>query len=512
MPELLLQVDPADLIIGANIRTATCTDSHADAKQFAASIKARGVLEAITCHRDPDDRLVVLRGQRRAIVAASVGTPTGTVPVRVVDTPAEVDRITDQLGENVHRESMTDTEVCDAVEQLALLGVSAAQITKRVAIPRAHVDAALTVTKAREARERLQQGLSLEDALLYAEFEADPDATAMLEHATSEGHPLAHVAQRLRDNTEERTMIRAEINKLRGEGLPVLEPAEVPVSLWRHRLDDLVRADTGQPVAESEVADLPTAGVVVDVNWADEEAKEGGEPADQHEVSPSGDAQPGTPGRLQVVSEWIVRDPEAAGLVPSWQWRQQHRTPESEGNADPTNADAEAEREAKRAERRTVIANNKAWDSAETVRRDWLATFCTRKTPPEGAEEVITAAILLADYNLSRAMTGNHQLLRTWLGLEPRTWQAPDQLPDYLSEVRTPKRQLMLSLAAVLAAWEEGLSRESWRRPDRWNARVLTAITSWGYPASPVESLMITTEDSAPTADNTAETGAVDTA
>lgn len=190
-------------------------------------------------------------------------------------------------------------------------------------------------------------------------------------------------------------------------------------------------------------------------------------------------------------------DPEAAGLVPSWQWRQQHRGSETVDTAATTSADAEAEaeREAKRAERRTVIANNTAWDSAETVGRDWLTTFCTRKTPPEGAEELITAAILLADYNLSRAMTGNHQLLRGWLGLDARSWQAPDQLPGYLCEVRTPKRQVMLALAAVLAAWEEGLSRESWRRPDPWNARVLTAITGWGYQPSPVENLMVTTED-----------------
>lgn len=90
MPEHLLRGRPADLVIGANVRSATCTDSQADAKQFAASIKTRGLLEAITCHR----------------------------------------------------ESMTERDVCDAVEQLALLGVSAAQITKGVAIPRTHVDAA----------------------------------------------------------------------------------------------------------------------------------------------------------------------------------------------------------------------------------------------------------------------------------------------------------------------------------------------------------------------------------
>ena len=87
---------------------------------------------------------------------------------------------------------------------------------------------------------------------------------------------------------------------------------------------------------------------------------------------------------------------------------------------------------------------------------------------------MISAAVLLADYNLSRAMTRHHQLFRSWLGVEARTWLAPDALPDYLSEVRTPKRHIMLLLAAVLASWEKGLSRESWRRPDPWNSRVLT--------------------------------------
>lgn len=42
----------------------------------------------------------------------------------------------------------------------------------------------------------------------------------------------------------------------------------------------------------------------------------------------------------------------------------------------------EEERVEKSAERKALIANNKAWTAAETVRREWLATFLSRKTPP----------------------------------------------------------------------------------------------------------------------------------
>jgi ParB family chromosome partitioning protein len=42
------------------------------------------------------------------------------------------------------------------------------------------------------------------------------------------------------------------------------------------------------------------------------------------------------------------------------------------------------ERERARLERRDVIESNKAWRSAEAVRRIWLREFVTRKKPPAG--------------------------------------------------------------------------------------------------------------------------------
>lgn len=81
-PDRILHVDPAELIISANVRV----DPRLD-KTFLASIKADGLAEVITVYRNESWDLVVLKGQRRTTVA--VGTPTGTVPVRVLPKPAD---------------------------------------------------------------------------------------------------------------------------------------------------------------------------------------------------------------------------------------------------------------------------------------------------------------------------------------------------------------------------------------------------------------------------------------
>ena len=93
----------------------------------------------ITTYRDADANLVVYRGQRRTLIAAQVGTPTGTVPVRVIGEPSEPDRIVDQMSENLHRASMNAREVRDGIEQLVVAGLSPTTIAKRLATKRAAV-------------------------------------------------------------------------------------------------------------------------------------------------------------------------------------------------------------------------------------------------------------------------------------------------------------------------------------------------------------------------------------
>jgi len=146
-------------------------DTRADAKDFAASIREPWRAGSDHAFRDDEQRLVGLRGQRRAVVATNVGTPTGTVPVRIVPSPEIADRIVDQISENVHRQDMHENELRDGIEQLALVGVTAAQMTKRLAVPRHTVDAALKVVKNPASKARMDtESLSLEDAAIYAEL------------------------------------------------------------------------------------------------------------------------------------------------------------------------------------------------------------------------------------------------------------------------------------------------------------------------------------------------------
>ena len=224
------RVEAGSLTIGTNVRS----EPRANDKTFVASIKANGVLEPITAYLDPAGSLVVYRGQRRTLAAAAVGTPDGLVPVRVVAAPDDAERITSQLVENVHRSPMRVSEERDAIEQLALLGVSAAQIAKRTALPRRTVDAALAVVASETTKRRMDEhGLTLDQAAAFAEFEGDERALASLEQAASWGRSIDHAVQRLRDERAERAAIREEVSRLREQGLPALDPDDIPDQPWK---------------------------------------------------------------------------------------------------------------------------------------------------------------------------------------------------------------------------------------------------------------------------------------
>jgi ParB family chromosome partitioning protein len=479
-----VRLDPKTIKIGAKVRT----DLHADAKEFARSIKERGVLEPVTVYVDEDGAHVVLRGQRRTVVAAEVGL--ADIPAQVVPRPDEVDRITDQMVENLHRAAMRDSEIVGGVEQLALVGVSAAQIARRAALPRERVKAALAVAEKEQTRARVVSGdLTLDEAAIFAEHDAR--AVEKLERTRSWGRPLAHAAQRLRDEARERAAVLAEVDRLRAEGLPVLDPDEVR-DAHRLRLSDYVRATDGEPVPEEEWPSVPAAAVVVVSEWEypkrDAEGDEPGGDSDEE----GQDAEP-----VQVFTPvWICRDPGAGGLVQRWNYLTGPRNPES------SQADQEAAAEAAREERRRVIANNKAWASAEVVRRDWLRQFLTRKTPPKGAEALICEAVVSGQFTLTKAMDAAHPMLRELLGVNTASVygggrQAVERLA---AQQASPKAATMTSLAAVVTAWEASTGKHTWRNPTAWDARVLGALAEWGYQPSEVESLLLSpTTDDQPT-------------
>ena len=213
-PGRILQVYPATLVIDANVRV----DVHLD-REFLASIKALGVLEVITAWRNDDGDLVVYRGQRRVRGAVMVGTPSGFVPVRVVDRPADADRIMEQLVENERRAGMGAGETADAYQQLALLGVKAGTVSRKTGTSKAEVDKRLAVSRSTAAREAVQM-VGLDQAASFVEFDDDPAVVEALLDAARSGtfdHAL--------ENARSERALREQRDQLIAE----LTAAEIPI-------------------------------------------------------------------------------------------------------------------------------------------------------------------------------------------------------------------------------------------------------------------------------------------
>ena len=126
----LVDVDPALLLVDRNIREA-----HLD-KPFLASVKRHGVLVPIVAVRTPDG-LRVRMGNRRTLAAVQTARPTVPVLVTGAEDDDHAARIVAQWSENEHRAALTNAERVEAVHQLSLYGLSAAQIATRTAAPKA---------------------------------------------------------------------------------------------------------------------------------------------------------------------------------------------------------------------------------------------------------------------------------------------------------------------------------------------------------------------------------------
>jgi ParB family chromosome partitioning protein len=135
-----------------------------------------------------------------------------------------------------------------------------------------------------------------------------------------------------------------------------------------------------------------------------------------------------------------------------------------------------------KADRKALIANNKEWDAAETVRREWLAAFLSRKTLPKDAIAVIASGLASARLVIANAMGRGNSMAATLLAVENVSGGA---LVDLLQA--HPARCLHVALAIVLGGVEENTSRESWRTPRSETAWYLRTLAEWGYPLTPIE-------------------------
>ena len=213
---VLEQIDPAHLTIDANVRADVQLD-----KAFLTSIKDHGVIQPVVAHRTEDGTLHVLYGQRRTL--AAVENKLTQMPVYIVDSLTEADRLAKQVVENDQRQALTDQDRAEAFHQLSLLGVSATQIARRTGANKAVVDTALKVRANDTATAALADGMTLDMAAVIEEFSDDKEAVAQLERTAAENpQNFDHTALRMRDDRRRAAEIAEATAEAQSRGLKIV--------------------------------------------------------------------------------------------------------------------------------------------------------------------------------------------------------------------------------------------------------------------------------------------------
>jgi ParB family transcriptional regulator, chromosome partitioning protein len=281
--------------------------------------------------------------------------------------------------------------------------------------------------------------------------------------AAQQGRGFDHFLHRLREDRADAELVDAKVAELINAGIAVIDRPR-----WTDdakELASITRRTAGELMPESH-ATCPGHAAYLEVFWeVDEDA---GDPDDdEHRVAEA---------------TYVCLDPVKYGHLEPAQ--------ESSRTQQAADVDEDARKDAAKAERRRVLDNNKAWRAAETVRRDWLKNFATRKTAPKGAARYIVAELARGDYQLRDGMEKQHAFARELLGLDvqaPR-WQRPsepDALITTLSHAADGRAQV-IALTLVLGAYEATLGVHTWRNRDA-GARRFTQIAAWGYELSDIE-------------------------
>lgn len=438
-------LDPTTLIIEANVRSSAPVT-----RDFIASIRENGVITPVLARRDEHGNVIVRAGQRRTLAAREAGA--ATIPVYVIDADEKsADRIVQQIIENDQRAELSTADRTAAWAQLAFEGVTAASIAKRTGVKTDAVKKGLAVAESATVTSVLHEHeLTLDQAAVLLEFENDADArAALIEVATSDPAQFEHTVQSLRDEAAHQALLAATEAEYTGHGYQVLTRTDaygegtawVPLRQLRTTDGDRVTAD--------HISAVPVRSVLIDTNWH---------------------------GEVETVL--FIQNPTDAGFAYSYGAPVEPQTEE----------EAEEERAEKSAERRVLIANNKAWGAAEKVRRDWIASFLSRKTLPKDTDRVIALGLTAHRYSVSAGMRDGSELAHTLLGIERPSGYQADALAALVET--NPGKARLVALAVVLGGAESATSKESWRRGDERAAVHFRQLAAWGYSLAPVEQIV----------------------
>ncbi|MCD5348433.1 ParB N-terminal domain-containing protein [Agromyces sp. S2-1-8] len=439
-------IDPQSIVIEANVRPGDTMKPLT--KEFIATIREHGVVMPVHGYRDEQGNVLVRMGQRRTLAAREAGL--ATIPVYIVDgDQSTARRIIDQLIENEQRSDLTEAERSAAWQQLAFEGMTPNKIAKSTGTKVERVKQGLAVADNAVATAAVvEHEIDLAQAATLIEFEDSPEIVAeLIEVAKTDPEQFQHAAQRARSAREIAAKIEEHAVPLREAGFEVLTE--------RPRWDnedylDLYRLTTaeGERVDRDTLATLDGRAVLITGMWRVDD----------------------TPR-----FEYFLRGWKEAGYRAASAER-------ASSNKGPMTDEQKAQRKA-------LVANNKAWAAAEVVRREWLATFMSRKTLPKDAAQFIARGLTFHRGDVYRAMQEGNSLAHTLLGIDPGSGWRADKLAEFVTA--NPTKAQHVSLAIVLGGIEDNTDRGAWRYPEADKAAYLAQIAAWGYTLSEVEQLVI---------------------
>ncbi|MFC8411771.1 ParB/RepB/Spo0J family partition protein [Arthrobacter sp. NPDC057259] len=433
----LEMLDPATLTVDINVRKDAALTGD-----FIASIKEHGVMEPVIAHRKEDGTVHVLMGQRRTRAAVEAARPL--IPVMIIESPEEAERIVTQVVENIQRAELTEADEADAYHQLSLIGVSAAAIAKKTGRTKTAVEGALKAKASDAGSAALGKGYTIDEALIMAEFEGDEDATEELESVLAdEADQLLHVAQLLRDRRASEAARAALVTELEAAGKTIVEDA------------GYYAEDENLYVSAAKRADGEAA--------TDEDAN-------AYKITPD--------YRGQHNAEPVITGWKELGFV--------SRYKRYDGG---TQAQKGPMSDEEKTERKTLIANNKAMESAGVVRREFIKTLLSRKTAPKGWQYFTVHAIT----HHSETASGYDgkvatEMLGTKTGEDTDRW-GWNPLRDHTA--KTTARPEFSLIALICAGYEKTIQKDSWRSAEKRHFDYLNQLTQWGYTASAVEQIIL---------------------
>ncbi|MBG6055287.1 ParB family chromosome partitioning protein [Salinibacterium sp. CAN_S4] len=436
-------IDPSQIEVETNIRTTVKLDSV-----FLASIREYGVLTPVGCHRNEDGTVALRIGQRRVLAAREVGLDS--IPAYIVEgDESSVTRLLEQFAENEHRASLTEPERAAVFQQLAFEGLTVLQIAKRTGVKMTVVEAGITVADSEFAGNiATKHEVTLDQAAAILEFEEDPKAVkSLVQCAEDAPDQFRHEVQRQREDRARRQRVEAEQEALREQGFIIIDRAPYYGEKAYTSIADLVTRD-GKPVTIDDLGGITDKYATVRSGWD------------------------------EVTSDVYLREVKAYGF----------KKKPATGSASGPMTDEQ------KAERKELIANNKAWASAEVVRREWLAGFLGRKTLPKDAAHFVATALTAHRTTIASALSGGNRLAATLLGLDAQDSEWGQSPIDPVAEAQ-PGRAGHVALAVVLGAIETSTGKHTWRQPACTARAYFAQIAGWGYPLSDVEQIVLGTDE-----------------